>query len=395
MTKKTIFEYSDFKNPFLKVTVIDGSGQSRELLIKFSQFELDNGVILDTDAVVGRIKSQFDRIYPVELLLSCEEIYKSVFSLPKTNHFRAEAAYRKQLREMQRDDYTVITDYYVHSIGCVYNSYFVPNQIVNCLKKIAHDLNTHTETVRLFGMHLKEQLNFKKDYVYFYVRDSLCRMLLVVENKLITEYDFTFEDSSDIRRVFLMVAAKHEFEFERKNIQYYGVDSNVPLELNLGLKRVELDDEKPAPLEGIEVEYDDPLEEINTKPTTFEERLAECQDYVRERYQKLSSEICSYNGVTCQVSKICATFSQGGKILIKIDIDKKGEGRRVSVYFAEEPEDFVNRKVQFAISKKQNFEATPCLFRISTNSRFNLARQTIKNFLTDNGIEQKSEKKQK
>lgn len=387
MKNKTIFEYSDFQNPFLKVTVFDANGEQNELLIKFSEYELENGTIIDTDSVVARINETFDKIFPVELLLSCEEIYKSVLSLPKMNRFRAEATYRKQMKDMQRDEYTVIADSYTHSVGCVFNSYFVPNRIVNCLKKIAKDLNARVENVRLFGMFLKEQLNFKQDYVYFYVRENLCRMILVVENRLVTEYDFCFESAQDIKRQFLMVASKHEFEFERKKISFYGVDSDIPLELNLGLKRIDIDEEEYS-TEGIEIEYDDdPSEQMtNTKPTTFEERLESCPEYVRKRYEKLSEQICQYADMKCQLSDVCATFFVKSKVWFKIDIDQKGEGKRISLYIAEDPQKFVKRKIQFAISKKQNFLNTPCLLRISTNSRFVLAKQTIKKCMEDNNV---------
>lgn len=383
MTNKTILEYSDFKNPFLKVTVFDGVGQKSELLIEFSDYELENGEIVDTQSVVARIKQAFAKIYPVELLLSCEEIYKSVFTLPKTNRFFAEAAYHKQLKEMQRDDYTVITDHYTHSVGCVYNSYFVPNRIVNCLKKIVKDLNARVEKVRLFGMWLKEQLNYKKNYVYFYIRNNLCRMLLVVENRLITEYDFTFDTVGDIKRQFLMVASKHEFEFERQKISYYGLDSDIPLELS-GLKRV---DEADVSTEGIEIEYDDPMENMtNTKPSTFEERLRDCPEYVRKRYEKLSEDICSYSEMECQITDVCAMFYARSKVWFKIDIDKKGDGKRISLYIADDPMKFALKKVPFAISKKQNFLNTPCLIRISTNTRFSVARQMIRKCMSENNI---------
>lgn len=386
MKKKTIMEYSDFKTPFLKITVFDGKGEKNELVINFSEYEIESGEIIAPRTVVSRIKEAFDKIYPVELLLSCEEIYKSVFSFPKMSKLRAETAYRKQLKDMQRDDYTVIEDFYVHSIGCVFNSYFVPNRIVNCLKKIVRDLGTHVEIVRLFGMYLKEQLNYKKDYVYFYIRKHLCRMMLVVENRLVTEYDFSFENTDEIQRRFLMVVSKHEFEFERKKISHYGLDSDVPLEMNLGLNRVDLVD-APTITDNVEIEYDDPLDDMtNNKPTTFEQRLNDCPEYVKKRYGTLSEDILAYRDMECMTNEVCSTFFVQSKIWFKIDIDKKGEGKRISLYFADNPQNFAKRKIQFAISKKHNFLSTPCLLRISTNARFVLARQIIRKFMAENQV---------
>lgn len=388
MKNKTIFEYSNFKHPYLKITSFDKNGMiENELCITLSKHELEDGAILDVNGIAGRIKENFGRLYPIDLVLSCEEIYKSVYSLPKMSMMKAKGLYKKELKEFQKTNYSVITDYYTHSVGYIFNSYFVPNNILHQMEKLAKRLNATIVSVQLFGMYLKDKLNYKEDYAYIYAKDNLCRMLLVVDNELVTEYDFSFDDVFEIKHQFMLVLSKHEFEFERRPITQYGIDSDIPIDLGVNLKRIDLGENSLELMDEIEIEYDEPQETmINDKSSTFYERYQSAQDFVKKRYEKLANYILSYSEMEYKITEVCAVFYIKSKVWFKIDIDRKGNGKRISLYLAEEPIKLYKQKVQFAISKKQNFLSTPCLFRFSTGVRFRMACRLVSQLMNDNGV---------
>jgi hypothetical protein len=46
-------------------------------------------------------------------------------------------------------------------------------------------------------------------------------------------------DSADIIKTFLLVISKYEFEFDRKKITHYGINSDEEIDLDLDLIKLE------------------------------------------------------------------------------------------------------------------------------------------------------------
>ena len=121
----------------------------------------------------------------------------------------------------------------------MFNTYYIPNIIVESFNKIEKLLNTEFVGVQPLGMFLSEKLDYKGTYVYFYIKQKVCTMIMVSDKDLITSYDFEYKTEKDILSRFLLVATKHEFEVEKKEISYYDINSDEPIFVNFGIKRIE------------------------------------------------------------------------------------------------------------------------------------------------------------
>lgn len=237
---RMIVEYCDFGVPYVKVTAYSSVGKKEKcILIELNNSQVIDGEIIDTEYIIGAIQQKFTTIYPITLLLSISEMYKTVYSLPKMPTFRARMLYNAYCKKSNdKTEYTAMSDHYQHSLGHIFNTYFIPNNIINCFKVIAKGCNAKIKDVQLLGDFFKDWLNVKGDYAYFYIRRSVCTMILVVNNALITVFEFAFDDVSEIANMFMLVVSKHEFEFGRRKITQYKVDSDIEFDLGLGLKRI-------------------------------------------------------------------------------------------------------------------------------------------------------------
>ena len=63
-------------------------------------------------------------------------------------------------------------------------------------------------------------------------------MILVSDKDLITSYDFDFKNEKDIVSRFLLVASKHEFEAEHMQITSYAIDSDEPINIDIGINKI-------------------------------------------------------------------------------------------------------------------------------------------------------------
>ena len=121
----------------------------------------------------------------------------------------------------------------------MFNTYYIPKLIIESFNNIEKMLNTEFVGVQPLGMFLAEKLNYKGTYVYFYIKEKVCTMIMVSDKDLITSYDFEFETERDILSKFLLVASKHEFEVDKKQISYYDINSDESINVDLGIKRID------------------------------------------------------------------------------------------------------------------------------------------------------------
>ena len=87
-------------------------------------------------------------------------------------------------------------------------------------------------------MELQEFLNIEKDYVYFYTVNNTCTMILVSNGKLITCYDFEFDNEKTILSTFMLVTSKYEQEYGINSITHYGFKSDQEIEIKLDLIKI-------------------------------------------------------------------------------------------------------------------------------------------------------------
>ena len=240
-----IFEYSNFVNGYLRIYFLkDNKPTDKEIFIDLEEYPIKDGVVAQIDPLVARIKDELKKVNiksvqsPL-LLLRCREIYKNNLFLPVKNSFQANNLYKKEIKMRHNKDlFVAISNSYKAGVGYIFNTYFIPNSVVESFNKIEKMLNTEFVGVQPYGMFLCETLDYKGTYVYFYIKKRVCTIILVTDKDLITSYDFEFETEKDILNRFLLVASKHEFEIEHKQIAYYDINTDEPIYIDFGIEKI-------------------------------------------------------------------------------------------------------------------------------------------------------------
>ena len=360
-----IFKYCNYGKGYFQVKIPKTKEEpASEISIELDDYLLENGVIKNIDSIADKIKEKvtFKKKFPVVLLLRCEETYKTILSLPMMNKYKARSLYKKEQKAKKvNNNYVKKSNYFQHSLGYIFNTYYMPKDVINSFKKLAKMLGTRIISVEPFGFYLKKMLPYE-NYVYFYIRRKVCTLFLVVNKELVSVYDFEFKTKKDIINQFLLVMSKHEFEFERKLIQYYGIDSDEKITLDLGLEKLE--DKKINEEAYIEEEVDN---------STFTKRYDLSSKAIKKRYKSLFDRLLAYENMSYKITDNSVIFYIEENIYAQLDI-RKG---RVDLYLALDPEKYPKLyKAQEANEKR--FETTPCLLSVSSKFKELKAKALIK-----------------
>lgn len=360
-----IFKYCNYGKGYFQVKIPKTKEEpASEINIELDDYLLENGVIKNIDSIADKIKEKvnFKKKLPVVLLLRCEETYKTILSLPMMNKYKAKSLYRKEQKAKKtNNNYVKKSNYFQHSLGYIFNTYYMPKDVINSFKKLAKMLGTRIISVEPFGFYLKKMLPYE-NYVYFYIRRKVCTLFLVVNKELVSVYDFEFKTKKDIINQFLLVMSKHEFEFERKLIQYYGIDSDEKITLDLGLEKLE--DKKINEEAYIEEEPDN---------STFTERHDLSSKAIKKRYKSLFDRLLAYENMSYKITDNSVIFYIEENIYAQLDI-RKG---RVDLYLALDPEKYP-KLYKAQEGNEKGFETTPCLLSVSSKFKELKAKALIK-----------------
>lgn len=360
-----IFKYCNYGKGYFQVKIPKTKEEpASEINIELDDYLLENGVIKNIDSIADKIKEKvnFKKKLPVVLLLRCEETYKTILSLPMMNKYKAKSLYRKEQKAKKNNNsYVKKSNYFQHSLGYIFNTYYMPKDVINSFKKLAKMLGTRIISVEPFGFYLKKLLPYE-NYVYFYIRRKVCTLFLVVNKELVSVYDFEFKTKKDIVNQFLLVMSKHEFEFERKLIQYYGIDSDEKITLDLGLEKLE--DKKISEEVYIEEEPDN---------STFLKRHDLSSKAIKKRYKSLFDRLLAYENMSYKITDNSAIFYIEENIYAQLDI-RKG---RVDLYLALDPEKYP-KLYKAQEGNEKGFETTPCLLSVSSKFKELKAKALIK-----------------
>ena len=360
-----IFKYCNYGKGYFEVKIPKTKEEpASEINIELDDYLLENGVIKNIDSIADKIKEKinFKKKLPVVLLLRCEETYKTILSLPMMNKYKARSLYKKEQKAKKvNNSYVKKSNYFQHSLGYIFNTYYMPKDVINSFKKLAKMLGTRIISVEPFGFYLKKMLPYE-NYVYFYIRRKVCTLFLVVNKELVSVYDFEFKTKKDIINQFLLVMSKHEFEFERKLIQYYGIDSDEKITLDLGLEKLE--DKKINEEAYIEEEPDN---------STFTKRYDLSSKAIKKRYKSLFDRLLAYENMSYKITDNSVIFYIEENIYAQLDI-RKG---RVDLYLALDPEKYP-KLYKAQEGNEKGFETTPCLLSVSSKFKELKAKALIK-----------------
>ena len=399
-----VFEYCNFGNGYLKIYIPQNKNnlKAKEIYIDLQDYPLEDGVITQIEPVVDRIKFEMKKLGitampKIVLLLRCAETYRTILTLPVKNYVQALYFYNKEMKtKVNKELFITANNSYKYGVGYIFNTYYMPKTVTESFTKMAKRLETDIDEIKPFGMALCESMDYKSSYVYFYIRQHSCTMILVSDKDLITSYDFEFEDSKTILNKFLLIASKYEFEFQRKPITHYGMDADNPVQLNLGLKKLsnlEVDEPEKKPVQeksapevvitpNSDAEVDIDWENYDDDPTVFTKRYATCNVILRSRYDALAQKMLSYTDMKCKITDQAAIFYIGNKVYARLDI----HNNRVLLYMPLDPKKYINSRYPCALTKRRGFEDTQCLYRIASGFRQEGAFVLISDLVEENGL---------
>lgn len=395
-----IFEYCNFDGGYLRIFFPSKKkAEAKEIMIELEDYPTKDGAFIKVEPIADRIKHELEPLGilfmpSIVLLLRCEGVYRNSISIPAKFSFYANNLYKKEMKNKDNDNFYTEFNSYKREVGYTYNTYFMPKAIVDSFLAIAKLLGTEISSVKPFGMYLCETLDHKENYVFFHIRRKVCTMILSSGGNLITSYDFEFESNRDIMNKFLLVASKHEFEFDRQRITHYGISADDPVDLRLGLTKLgeaepvidlKPDTTKQAMSETVQHKNDElevDWENYDNDDTNFSKRYGDANGLLRTRYDVISKVLLGYTGMKCKISEQCAVFHINSEVYARMDI----RNSRVMLYLATDPHKYVDSRYPCALTKRHGFEDTPCLYRIATKFRYEGAFEIIADLATDRGL---------
>ena len=141
-------------------------------------------------------------------------------------------------------------------------------------------------------------------------------------------------------------------------------------------------EEAPAP--KAESEYDFPINE-NKHKVPFEEKLANAEKDLVEKYEGLRDYIMSY-GIKNRVSIPGDTFSAHRERYVFITIT----GKKLKVNYALDPKDYENGTIPVETNNSKKFEDLPLTFKIRSDLSYRRALKLVDDVMAKKGITKNS-----
>lgn len=136
--------------------------------------------------------------------------------------------------------------------------------------------------------------------------------------------------------------------------------------------------ERKLVVEGGEVKYI-----IIKYSKSFQAKLIQSGDVVKNYYSQLKNCLLSYKGVKSRLSWRWETFRLGRKTLAKLIM----RGKTLSLALALNPDDYADSKyVVDSLAEVAAYADTQCLYKIKNDRRAKYAKELIDKLMADNGL---------
>lgn len=398
-----IFEYCNIGSGYLRIFFPETKKvASKEIIINLEDYAdiMFDGTFKNIEPIVDRIKTEMVDLNllfmpSIMLVLRCEGVFRNSITIPVKNSWQAKMLYNKELKaRTNKDQYYTENNILKLNVGYTFNTYYIPRKIVDDFLNIAKKLGSDIEVAKPYGMYLAETFDYEGNYVYFHIKRGVCTMILVSDKHLLTTVDFKFRDKRDILNKFLIFISKYEFEAGKQKITHFGVSADDPVEIDIGLERIEekqvveetkKSNEEVALAKSVEqtadkldVEFDN----YDDDTTDFAKRYSDANNILRRRYDDIARKLLAYTGMKSKITEQAAVFHINSEVYAKIDI----RDNRVLLYLATNPEKYLSSRYPCALTKRRGFDTTPCLYRIATGFRFEGVDMLIKDLATEKGL---------
>lgn len=226
---KLIIHYNNIATPFAALYYYESNILVSNKTIFFKSYQIEDGIILNTDILLNEIKDMGKNIIEMDVLFSLDNMFKSTISLPKMAFYKSGLLYNKELKNSFGNDYK--DKYYTLMVtskgnyGKVFYTYFIPLNVINYFNKLKTELKVKSFSYGLFASYLQAKVkeHNNEDFVYLYYDNNLYTYVVSCDNKLITTKSFSKDE--DIVKYYTTYVCKHFYELEKKEI--VGVYTNV------------------------------------------------------------------------------------------------------------------------------------------------------------------------
>lgn len=150
------------------------------------------------------------------------------------------------------------------------------------------------------------------------------------------------------------------------------------------VKTVVREESKPAPAPApAPVKEEEEAKKLSIQRIPFAEKIVKADKDLQEKYNEIKSELLAY-GASSRVSIACDTFRLHRKPYVKITI----VGKTLKVYFALNPQDFVDSPIPVAdASDKVAYEEVPALLKVKSNLSVKRAKELAALAFGADGVE--------
>lgn len=211
-----LVHYSELDAPYLELYHYKGGK-----LADTSHIDLENGSdgTPSEQAIAALIGEKYEKIDEMYLLISSRDVQKYTVTAPKINLFRANRMYAAEIREVKSrfaEKYVSFCERYVHPLGYIYYTYFVPSRILTLFSKAAVLMKCTFRSYDLFVRHLVRTVH-ERDAVIYYEEYGRAELALSYGGLLAAQSGF-FATPEAVKRDYVSVICKHFFELEKKEV---------------------------------------------------------------------------------------------------------------------------------------------------------------------------------
>lgn len=231
--KKAIFIFNSIDKPFLKIITYLNNLFKEERTIYFEPYEVCQDVIMNLEKVADTIKKFNLNIDEIYLCLNCSSIFKNTMTFPKIGYYKTNKLYKKELKnilEKTKGKYVNSLIKHEYSLGHIYYTYFIPNEIINSFKKLARLLNAKLKKYNLYSTQIVNFLNIDKNLantVIYLEENNLAIFIYPIDGVVCSSISFLINEKTDINMKLFAYLSKHEYELEKEAIKNLYIYSNI------------------------------------------------------------------------------------------------------------------------------------------------------------------------
>lgn len=234
---RLVLHFNNVGNPYLSMYLYKNDRLDLSETYKFEEHEIVNGLPVNINKIADIINNFVTKIDSIQLAISTDDLIKTTTSLPKISKAKAKKLYKAEVKNdigERKDNYIPFFEYYYHSLGYIFYTYYLPVNIVNTFVKVASLLKTKLTKVDLFSHFLFNNVKsiINEDYILHHDENEVSTFVLSFGKAFSGCASFASKEEN-VKINYVSNIVKHNFELEKKEIDYiYSNNAKLVDDLN-------------------------------------------------------------------------------------------------------------------------------------------------------------------